>query len=131
VDNMFVGENKPLLLDKKVVSRIIGNLCKASLIYLHKGDKMRFYCKVADRNLALSVIDDGRQWNKEDLDYISDVFTRIPSKTLEEHPGSVGLALSYAKEFTKAMGGTFEVRTLPFGNYIKIIIPEKSNRELE
>lgn len=131
VENMFVGENRSLLLDKKVVSRIIGNLCKASLIYLHKGDKMRFYCKVVDRNLVFSVIDDGKQWDKEDLDYISDVFTRIPSKTLEEHPGSVGLALSYAKEFTRAMGGTFEVRTLPFGNYIKIIIPEKPNRELE
>ncbi|MCE5177509.1 MAG: histidine kinase dimerization/phospho-acceptor domain-containing protein [Caldisericales bacterium] len=131
VENMFVGENKLLLLDKEVVSRIIGNLCKASLMYLHKGDKMRFYCKVTDGNLVLSVIDDGKQWTKEDLAYISDAFARIPSKTLEEHPGSVGLALSYAKEFTKAMGGTFEVRTLPFGNYIKITIPEKPNRELE
>lgn len=131
VENMFVGKNTPLMLDRQVISKIIGNLCKASLGYLRKGDRMRFYCKITGRDLVLSVIDDGKQWSKEDLDYISDAFTRIPSKTLEEHPGSVGLALSYVKEFTRAMGGIFEVRTLPFGNYIKITIPEKPDHELE
>lgn len=121
----FVGNKKEFFTNKEAYEKILINIFRAHTKYVPKGQKSRISAAIVENGLTITALDTCKPFTKQEIENIIEPFAPLPTKTLTEHPGSVGLALSVAHEYAKCLGGTITVKSSPIGNRISVFLPEK------
>ncbi len=120
----FSGSSKGFIGDPSVFESILKNLLRALLTYLRKDDKLRIIGKVENGRMQVTATENVGHFFNEDISSLTDAFTKIPSKELSDHPGSIGLALTYVKEFALAQGGMFDIESTQSQTVFKLELPD-------
>lgn len=121
----FLGNVKEFFTSKEAYEKILINIFRAHTKYVPKGQKSRISVAILESGLKITALDTCKPFTKQEIENITEPFAPLPTKTLTEHPGSVGLALSVAHEYAKCLGGTITVKSSPIGNRISVFLPEK------
>lgn len=121
----FLGNAKEFFTNKEAYEKILVNIFRAHTKYVLKGQKSRISVAIREDGMIITALDTSKPFTKLEIENITEPFVSLPTKTLTEHPGSVGLALSVAHEYAKCLGGTITVKSSPIGNRISVFLPEK------
>ncbi|SNX52689.1 ATP-binding protein [Thermoanaerobacterium sp. RBIITD] len=125
--NFDIEENEDFLLKadrsliKELLRIIIDNACK----YTEDNGNIKISTFNLDKNIKISVKDDGMGIPKEDLPYIFDRFYRV-DKARNKETGGTGLGLSIAKLIVDLHGGKIDVESeINKGSEFTITIPNR------
>lgn len=121
----FLGNTKEFITNKEAYGKILYNIFRAHGKYVPKGQKSRISVVIRENGMTITALDTSKPFTKLEIENITEPFVSLPTKTLTEHPGSVGLALSVAHEYSKCLGGTITVKSSSIGNRITVFLPEK------
>ena len=100
------------------VREIISNIVANALRYTRRGGSVRVTVTPSERDVAVSVSDDGEGIAADVLPHIFDRFTRSP-----QSPGA-GLGLAIARSLVTAHGGTIDATSAPGqGTTIRFTLP--------
>jgi two-component system sensor histidine kinase KdpD len=96
-------DNLPLVrVDQPLLEQCLSNLLMNASAHGAAGAKITIQARVANKQLLLSVLDEGRGISEADLPRIFDVFQRGAAAP----PGGTGLGLAIVKGFVQAHGGS-------------------------
>lgn len=111
-------EEEIVACDPDKIERIMLNLLSNAIKYTGNKGKIDVYIKIIDKNVAISVSDNGIGIEEEKLDYIFDRFSRVKNTLTRRCEGS-GIGLSLVKSLVEMHGGTIYVES-KFGVGTKI-----------
>lgn len=121
----FEGD-EPLYIngDRMRVEQTIINIVSNAIKYTQPGGEIRVCVNDADKNVEISVCDNGVGISEEDLPRLFERFYRV-EKDRNSDKGGTGLGLAIAKEFAVAHGGDIKVDSiLGKGTIFTIIFPK-------
>lgn len=121
----YSGNAKEFFTNKEAFEKILVNIFRAHVKYVPKGQKSRISVAIREDGMTITALDTSKPFTKLEIENITEPFVSLPTKTLTEHPGSVGLALSVVHEYAKCLDGTITVKSSPIGNRISVFLPEK------
>ncbi|MGG6310466.1 cell wall metabolism sensor histidine kinase WalK [Paenibacillus macerans] len=106
-------------IDRDQIDQVLDNLISNAMKYTPEGGAIALEARLTDdRQLAVSVEDNGIGIPKKDLDRIFERFYRV-DKARSRNMGGTGLGLSIAREIVKAHGGTISLQS-EFGKGTKV-----------
>lgn len=105
----YIGANKPVLADEKLLRHILSNLLSNALKYSPPSTQPKFTVNVTDSRVELSVSDQGIGIPEHDLKRLFEPFHRAAN--VGTIPGT-GLGLAIVKKSVDAHGGSIEVESI-------------------
>lgn len=116
-------EEEIVACDPDKIERIMLNLLSNAIKYTGNNGKIEVYIKIIDKNVVISVSDNGIGIEKEKLDTIFDRFSRVRNTLTRSCEGS-GIGLSLVKSLVEMHGGTIDVESkFGFGTKFTFTIP--------
>lgn len=113
-----------IMFDKDGFEQIILNIAGNAIKYTHDNGNVWVNAKKENKNIIISIKDDGIGIPKEDINRIFDRFYRV-DKARTREMGGTGLGLSIAKQIAESHNSKLLVESeVQKGTEIKIIIPE-------
>lgn len=116
-----IGENRVVLdldhdlplvrVDQPLLEQCLSNLLMNASAHSAVGAKITLQARIADHQLILSVLDEGRGISEVDLPRIFGAFQRGAAAT----PGGTGLGLAIVEGFVQAHGGSVTAANRPSG----------------
>ena len=126
-----LDDNLPLVrVDQPLLEQCLCNLLLNASAHSAIGAKIEIRARVADRQLFLSVLDEGRGISDADMPHIFAAFQRGAAAT----PGGTGLGLAIVEGFVQAHGGSVSAANRPSGGagfMIKIPVETLKHEVLE
>ncbi len=120
---------KEIYSDNNKIKQIIKNLLSNSVKFVNKG-YIKLSVKDEDKNIMISVEDNGVGIAKEKLEHIFDRFKQADSSTTRKY-GGTGLGLSICKELLKLLNGSIFVKSKEnIGSTFYVTLP-KNLEELQ
>jgi signal transduction histidine kinase len=98
----FTGDELVINADKNELRRVIVNLIGNAVKHCGSGAKLEVSASAQNRDLTVSVQDDGPGLSDEDIDKL---FKRFSQGTSQKRPSSVGLGLYLSRQIIEAHGG--------------------------
>lgn len=122
--NMNLKADNPYsMIDYGFMSQAIFNILHNAFIYTPEGTTITIASEIADKNIKISISDNGKGLSKESINRLFEKFYRPPGTKA----GGTGLGLSIAKGFIEAHGGSVSVRSNePSGLIFDIILKLES-----
>ncbi|HZS17805.1 MAG TPA: ATP-binding protein [Candidatus Udaeobacter sp.] len=118
----------PISADEFRLEQLFANLLDNALKYSRRGGEVRLRAEKRDREVALSVSDNGIGISKEDLTRIFERFYRADKGRSREH-GGTGLGLSIVKHIAQLHGGTVEAESEPGnGTTVRVMLPIQNDQ---
>jgi len=116
-----LDDGLPLVrVDQALLEQCLCNLLLNASAHCPAGAKITLQARIADHQLILSVLDEGRGISEVDLPHIFGAFQRGAAAT----PGGTGLGLAIVEGFVQAHGGSVTATNRPLGGAeFKITIP--------
>jgi CheY-like chemotaxis protein/anti-sigma regulatory factor (Ser/Thr protein kinase) len=96
--------------DTTRLAQVFWNLLNNAAKYTQNGGRIVLEVKMLEREVAISVKDNGLGIPREMLSRVFDIFTQV-DRSLEKTQGGLGIGLSIAKRLVEMHGGTIEVRS--------------------
>lgn len=117
---IFIGSGvETAWLDRDQIDQVLDNLISNAMKYTPEGGAISIEARISeDRQLAISVQDNGIGIPKKDLDRIFERFYRV-DKARSRNMGGTGLGLSIAREIVKAHAGAISLQS-EFGKGTKV-----------
>jgi len=117
----FMGEERDVLVDKKLLQGIIFNLIGNAIKYSPDDTPIKVVVIVTERNLEIRVMDQGIGIPKEEQHHIFERFYRANNATNID--GS-GLGLNIVKKYVQLLNGTIDFRSeINVGTTFTVILP--------
>jgi len=117
----------PILIDPDRISQALGNLINNAFRYTPGGGKVSLLARLAGDNVEISVRDNGKGIDAEDLPHIFDRFYRV-DQTRYAETGESGLGLAITKSIVEAHGGTIHAKSaLTVGTTLILSLPVASS----
>lgn len=110
IDYRLEAKKSVVLGDELHLSNVIYNLLDNAIKYTESSPVIEICTRSNDKNLYLSIKDNGMGMNKAQLSRIFDQFYRIPTGNVHDIKG-FGLGLSYVYDIVKRLGGTIKVKS--------------------
>lgn len=112
----------PIEADPKRLRRAFTNLLDNAFKFSTQGGTVTLATKETDREVLISIIDEGRGIDPDDLPFIFDIFRR--GKSAEEKAGE-GIGLATVKAIVEGHGGKVTVKSKPGqGSTFTVILPK-------
>ncbi len=112
--------NPTSMIDYGFISQALFNILHNAFIYTQEGTTITIKSEILDKNIKISISDNGEGLDKESINRLFEKFYRPPGTKA----GGTGLGLSIAKGFIEANGGTVSVRSNePNGLIFDIVLP--------
>jgi two-component system phosphate regulon sensor histidine kinase PhoR len=109
--------------DASRLQEVLYNLLDNAVKYSHAGGEIRLQVEQRDKEIALSVTDNGVGISKEDLPRIFERFYRA-DKARSGKDGGTGLGLAIVKHIAQLHGGRVEAESEPGkGTTIRVLMP--------
>ena len=127
----LTSPSAPVLLrcDAMRVEQVLSNLVSNALKYSPQGGNVTVAVTQADREVVLSVSDDGIGMSEEEVARVFEPFRR-EAKVRDDIPGT-GLGLFVAKRLVEAHGGRIAVTSAPGrGSRFEVHLPEEPRTEV-
>lgn len=123
------AEQDEVLADEVHITNVVSNLVDNAIKYCTKAPEISIYTRNRDKDIIISVIDNGIGIAKKDQKLVFERFYRISTGNLHDVKG-FGLGLSYVKKIVEAHGGRVEVESsLGKGSCFDIILPLTSKKQ--
>jgi signal transduction histidine kinase len=106
-DASMVARADPIKL-RQILLNVLGNAIK----FTPPGGRIELSAGQSGHRISICVSDTGIGISAEKIDLVFDPFFQGQSGTTREYPG-VGLGLSIARDFARAMGGDIHVQSAP------------------
>jgi len=107
-------------IDFGLIEQSIFNLLHNEINYTQPDSTITINAEYDDKNLVITISDDGKGFSEDELKLLFTKFYRITSNKT----GGTGLGLSIVKGFVEAHGGTVKVENnIPYGAKFTLIIP--------
>ena len=106
-DASMVARADPIKL-RQILLNVFGNAIK----FTPPGGRIELSARQSGDRISICVSDTGIGISAEKIDLVFDPFFQGQSGTTREYPG-VGLGLSIARDFARAMGGDIHVQSAP------------------
>ncbi len=97
-------------VDPGRIQQVIRNLIDNAITYSDEEGEIEIAAETRDKEVKISVKDNGLGIPENDVPHVFDRFYRVDSSRSRETGGS-GLGLTIAKEIVEAHGGTIEVNS--------------------
>jgi len=111
--------------DEELFARMVRNIIENSIFYGGKGTEVKVDLKEDSSNVLLTIRDNGRGIDKDELPYVFQRFYRGSSSKSPRQIGS-GLGLSIVKHTVELHNGRINARSVPGKETIfEIIMPKK------
>lgn len=101
--------NRQLKIDKSLLKQLLTILFDNAIKYTDKDGKIDILVRTTDRNLYISVADNGPGISDIDKKKVFDRFYRV-DKARTRSRGGFGLGLSLAKQIVSAMNGSIQIK---------------------
>ena len=126
-----IPDTLPLALgDPDMIEQVILNLYSNAIKYSPERSKVGIEAKIEQKELVVSVIDNGYGIPKESLPYIFDKFYRVVDVEIETEVEGSGLGLALAREIVERHGGKMIVNSrLGVGSVFSFTIPIIDERD--
>lgn len=119
------GENFSIMADRLHITSVVYNLLDNALKYSNKTPTIHVVLNDIDKNIMLSVADNGIGISVAYINKVFDKFFRVPHGNIHNIKG-YGLGLSYVAQVVKGHGGTIKVEsTEGKGSKFTISLPKK------
>ncbi len=116
--------------DENKINQIIKNLLSNSLKFTKEGT-ISLIVKDEDKNITISVNDEGIGIPQEKLAHIFDRFKQVDSSTSRQY-GGTGLGLAISQELALLLKGTIHIQsTENVGSNFKLTIPKKNQNDID
>ena len=104
--------DRPVFLhgDGTRLAQILSNLLNNAAKYTNRGGRVRLSARVEDRNLIISVADNGIGIAPDMLNHVFEMFVQVDS-TLERTNAGLGVGLSLARRLVELHGGSLEAHS--------------------
>lgn len=123
IDYRLEAKDSVVLGDELHLSNVVFNLLDNAIKYTESAPVIQICTRSTEKNLYLSIKDNGMGMNKAQLSRIFDQFYRIPTGNIHDIKG-FGLGLSYVYDIVKRLGGTIKVKSeLSKGTEFDITFP--------
>ncbi|MDH7479415.1 MAG: HAMP domain-containing sensor histidine kinase [Syntrophomonadaceae bacterium] len=106
-----LGDSIKIIGDREKLRRLFGNLLANAVRHAKKRVTVRTQLTDSNRNLKISIQDDGEGFSAQDLEHAFDYFYKGPN-------GSTGLGLAIARLIAEEHGGTIAVSNAPEGGAV-------------
>ena len=107
-------------VDEALIKRVISNILYNSIIHNDESVSIKVIIKEKDK-LSISIIDNGKGINEEELEHILDRYYR-GTNTNKGHEGS-GLGMAIANDIVIAHNGSIDIKSqLGLGTEVKILL---------
>ena len=110
IDYRLEARDSVVLGDELHLSNVVFNLLDNAIKYTESAPVIQICTRSTEKNLYLSIKDNGMGMNKAQLGRIFDQFYRIPTGNIHDIKG-FGLGLSYVYDIVKRLGGTIKVKS--------------------
>jgi PAS domain S-box-containing protein len=101
-------ERLDVMLDPKLLERIILNLVSNAIKFTAPGGWVRVHLMAPKGEVRIAVADSGMGIPHEALEHLFQKFTQIDNSSTRRHEGT-GLGLALVRHFSEALGGRVEV----------------------
>ena len=123
------AEQDEVLADEVHITNVISNLVDNAIKYCTKAPEISIYTRNKDKDIIISVIDNGIGIAKKDQKLVFERFYRVSTGNLHDVKG-FGLGLSYVKKIVEAHGGRVELESSPGkGSCFDIILPLTTKKQ--
>ncbi len=125
--NCLINPQKiELLANREYIKQILLNVISNAIKYTNDGKQIFIDIHTDNKNVVISIKDQGIGIPKEDIPRIFERFYRV-DKARSRDVGGTGLGLAITKHMVKSMNGTIEVKSeLGVGSEFTINIPQKN-----
>ena len=122
-DYAALARTVEVLADEVHITNVISNLVDNAIKYCTKAPEISIYTRNKDKDIIISVIDNGIGIAKKDQKLVFERFYRVSTGNLHDVKG-FGLGLSYVKKIVEAHGGRVELESSPGkGSCFSVIFP--------
>jgi signal transduction histidine kinase/HAMP domain-containing protein len=112
----------PVVTDARRVEQVLGNLILSAVKYTEVGE-IRVSCQQRDREVVLTVADDGIGFTQEEQGRIFRPFCQVGPRAGRPLPGT-GLLLTVAERLVIALGGRIKMESEPDrGTWVTVTLP--------
>lgn len=113
----FIGEQFMIKCEENQIKQVMANLIKNSIEALPQGGKIQIRMEHQDKNLVISVIDNGVGISRENLPLLGTPFYTTKNE-------GTGLGLMVSKKIIQNHNGKFEINSVPnIATTVTIILP--------
>jgi signal transduction histidine kinase/ActR/RegA family two-component response regulator len=115
--------DRPVFLhgDATRLAQILSNLLNNAAKYTNRGGRVSLSAKVEDRELTVSVKDNGIGIAPDMLNQVFEMFVQVDS-TLERTNAGLGVGLSLARKLVELHGGTIEAHSAGIGRGSEFVV---------
>lgn len=120
------SEKINVMIDESKFLKLLLNLISNAIKYGKKNGFVKLSSQKTDREVMISVIDDGIGIPEDEIPFIFERFYRVNKVRTREQVGGSGLGLAICKSIAEAHGGYIDVKSkLGEGSQFTVYLPNK------